>query len=915
MKRISLINILIFVMVLYLNLHAINDLSVREDVSHPRVEPGYIDEAVLVIEPYGAYSEQSLYIKYSDHGQFLGQNVEILHKFELPEQAVVNDLWLWIDDIISKSIIIQRWRAQEIYDSITSFKRDPAFLKVIDNQHDLCIYPLKSGEFRKIKMNYIVPTKFIGKAPYVDLSYKFLTSDNNSKTPLKIMFRTSEDVWGTPEILEFPEINVSYEIDTLGKHYSVLLIPDIKQASSLTISYNIKFINGCHYNVNKGKCSYYYTFGIYENEYFGIQFNNQGPKKTFIGLDLSGFYGIEPETFYYNFSKFLPEYLNTEDSVKVIAAGEGLVDTIPKNGWYKADEISIQKILNDLKDGKVLTAKKEVQKPKILFADGDDGGGWHFQGIEKLADISVDNHLMNAIPVINNYDIVASYWHGLRDKLSIEDLDILIEALDQFFEKGGLFLTFFTYNRDNNHIARKYFQDLVKPNGFTPTTLTRNQGGNIGYGFPSSFYYHNSSPLVNNDNAAINELVDENGQPVVISKRIGNGLFILTGMWHMHDNEGMKRALCTTLLNLQNQSKHKQLNEVLNYMVTSFVNDTFTEGLLMSNSDYLVTNENVADQLTPWNDDVIHNLPVIKTVNLLSGDFYIPPIFSYNEENYYGSGYCLKHISDITGGLYLGRHIESWNYITYILALQPQYQHEIFDIAVSADGNQVPDEAIPILPEALNYDRAKFFIGKTPLANSITFSLKVKYHGIDSLYTNSTTLSPDSLQVTGNEIIQTMYANELLKNMFNATPLDTQAIVNFAKKHRILCDFTAFIALEPSDTAYVIKVTDNNNPTEIVTNDDNLPSNIFTFDKIIGDNNIKFLIKTGLSGKIELKVFNVFGRVVHSKTLKTIAGHTQHFDCNEASLGKGVYIIVVKFFPENKNCGVKRKIEKFTLVK
>ena len=918
MKRISLIHVLIFVMASYLNLLAINDLSVREDVSHPRVEPGYIDEAVLVIEPYGAYSEQSLYIKYSDHGQFLGQNVEILHKFELPEQAVVNDLWLWIDDIISKAIIIQRWRAQEIYDSITSFKRDPAFLKVIDNQHDLCIYPLKSGEFRKIKMNYIVPTKFIGKAPYVDLSYKFLTSDNNLKTPLKIMFRTSEDMWGIPKILEFPEINVSYEIDTLGKHYSVLLIPDIKQASSLTISYNIEFIDGCHYNVNKGKCSYYYTFGIYENEYFGAPFINQEPKKTFIGLDLSGFYGVEPETFYNNFSNFLPEYVNKEDMVKIVVAGEGIVDTIPKNGWYKVEENTIQKILNDLIDGKVLTAKKEVQKPKILFADGDDGGGWHFQGIENLAEVVIKNDRRGFYNNRNdfiNYDIVTTNWNADENcTLKESEIDEVKEKLDIFFENGGVLLMTYGFGLS---VAYRYIDGLQKKDRINTNSgmLHRNLGGNIGHGFPNSFhcvnYYH---PITHSDSEVKHELLTEDNEPIVISKKISNGLIIVSTMWHMHDNEGMKRALCTTLLNLQNQSKYKQLNEVINHMFTTFVNDTFTEGLIMSNSDYLVTNENVTGQFTPWTNDAIDDLPIIKTVNLLSGEFYIPPIFSCNGEDYYGSGYCLKYISDLTGGLFLGRHIESWNYLTYILALQPQYQHEIFDIKVFADGNQIPDEAIPILPEALNYDRAKFFIGKTPLANSITYSFKVKYQGIDSIYTNATSLSPDSLQVTGNEIIQTMYANELLKKMFLETPLDTHAIVTFAKEHRILCDFTAFIALEPSDTAYYIKVTDDN-PTEIVTNDDNLSINIFTFNKIIGDNNIKFLLKTGLSGKIELKVFNVLGRVVHSQTLKAIAGHTQYFDCNEVSFGKGIYIVVVKFFPENNSHSVKRRIEKFTLVK
>jgi len=92
-------------------------------------QPAYIRNAILVAEPHGAYVEQSLYLEYTDNNPYPGSNnVEIVHRFEMPEGAVVNDLWLWIGNQVMKGIILDVWKARSIYDSIVSMKRDPAFL-------------------------------------------------------------------------------------------------------------------------------------------------------------------------------------------------------------------------------------------------------------------------------------------------------------------------------------------------------------------------------------------------------------------------------------------------------------------------------------------------------------------------------------------------------------------------------------------------------------------------------------------------------------------------------------------------------------------------------------------------------------------------------------------------------------------
>ena len=126
MRR-SLLFSFLFFFAVSSNILASNELSVlTSGVGSSR--PGYIKQSVLVVEPHGGYVEQSLYLEYTDNNQFPGRSdVEIVHRFELPEGSVINDLWLWIGDEVMQAIMLDTWTATAIYDSI------------VTNRHENCV--------------------------------------------------------------------------------------------------------------------------------------------------------------------------------------------------------------------------------------------------------------------------------------------------------------------------------------------------------------------------------------------------------------------------------------------------------------------------------------------------------------------------------------------------------------------------------------------------------------------------------------------------------------------------------------------------------------------------------------------------------------------------------------------------------
>jgi hypothetical protein len=896
------------------SIKAVNNLSVRQDVSHPVVLPGYIDEAIVVVEPYGGYSLQSIYIKYSDHGK-LGGNDVITHTFELPEGAVVNDLWLWIGDSVMQAKILERRHAQGLWDTITALKHDPAFLKVTEKQFDLAVYPLISGSFRKVKIQIMVPTRYVGKNQNILLPYAFFAADNNSVTPLRVLFRTLDIKWGTPRFLEDSLITFPLTVDTLGKRYKAVTIPNIKQYSSLTMTCDSRFADGWTSDFYKTAGATYFSFSMYEPEFFNPSFNVGQFKKSFIGIDLSGRYGVESTAFSQAFSSFFSSYMHAGDSTRIVLAGEGLMDTLPKTGWYRVDNTTAGTVQSAMAASRVFSAKNKAVKPRILFSDGGDGGDLYFPEVEKLATCTRGTTLYGNINNFKNFDIVTTYWHSLAEILTNSQLDQLQAALDTFFQSGGTFVALFKYNRDNNHIARRYFKGLIKPASLVPGMLHRNIDGPIGHGFPNTFYYENSAPLVHSDPDVDNELFNEQNKPVIISKKIGNGRFILTSMWHMQDNAGVKKTLCTTLLNLQNQSKVFQLPDVLKTMVSAYGDQGITEAVMMSNSDKFITKDNISSAIDPALLNAAVEVPRVKTINLLDGIDYVPPIFNLNDQGYYGSSYGLWTISDRTGGVFFSRHSATWEYINQQISPVNTFFHDSMTLSVSTNGANTHDSIFDCAINNKFFDNAHFYLGKIPAADSVLFSARVKYRSLDSIFSRSVAASAKG-SLLSDSSLASQYEAEVLKRMLLADRLDTNAIIAFAVRHRLLTDITAFIALEPDDTTHFM--TDPKDESTIgrtmVTEGITLPSaDQFVFLKPLIGGTIQFFFKTMKNGIVAIKIFNLAGKEITGRTWTAMPGTMEHYTCSRALFGTGVYLAIAQYIPAAGKGPIQRKIERFTI--
>jgi hypothetical protein len=136
-------------------------------IQHPqqtwRYGQGTIEQATLVIRDKGGYAQHDLYLTLSARGLSFGaaDSVEIQYTFDLPPNAIVADLWLWVGEDIMRALILDRWTASSVYEGIVKRRQDPAILvKNGPRSYQLRIYPLPGNKTRKVKLSYLVPMGF-----------------------------------------------------------------------------------------------------------------------------------------------------------------------------------------------------------------------------------------------------------------------------------------------------------------------------------------------------------------------------------------------------------------------------------------------------------------------------------------------------------------------------------------------------------------------------------------------------------------------------------------------------------------------------------------------------------------------------------------------------------------------------------
>ena len=609
----------------------------------------------------------------------------------------------------------------------------------------------------------------------------------------------------------------------------------------------------------------YFQLGIAPGELFNLK-PDSSFHKYLIGIDLSGAHDKNLETLIPNLANTLKTALKPGDLFKIIIAGMGEIRNFTDT-WLSATPQAIDGTLNEFLSSNLADSIKSDSLPTIIYCDKDASNGWQFPGIEQYAEIKNYPDIQTAVNYFNQGSIIAAYRHGYDDRISSDTFEKLLAPLDTFFIHGGRFLSYYDFNRDGGELLASHYINGLRTLAVIhdPVKLYRNINGNIGAYFPENLTHESSYFLAYDDSNVKVELMDQQGRPAVISKKINNGLLVVSGIWQLNDDGAMKTILDIPLLGLNKSSKYFQLKEILDTIKTRYISDPFDKVLLFSNADSLFQKGDANNYIKSYLHGFPVNKPVFNTINLLEANNFIPPSVSDNNVNYYGSGYLTKVLSDSTYGQHFERSTDDWNYIASVLSPNSLPNNESFSIASS--GDTVVSRIIDLRevnPVKQDPNKPLFFIGSSTAKDNIEFNITAKYLGDPIVKTKhiSLQISRDSVEAK-NDITPAMLGNEKIKDLFAAASFDTSSIVNVALKYRLLCDYTAFIALEPNDSLHFMK-NPNDEGGYINVKEEKEKTDTLSLDIYPNPFNIRtaIVLNVQLPSNVRIEVYNILGQLV-----------------------------------------------------
>lgn len=884
-----------------------NILTVHDPLAYS-AKQAYIDTCIIEIEPHGSYVEQSIILTYSDHGQYpSNQQLEVVHYFELPQGTVINDLWLWMPDTVMRAIVLDTWKAQSIYDSIVSRARDPAFLSKTGNQFKLQVYPLMGGSFRKIKLNFIAPTRWLGNQATAAIPLRMIKADP-TETPITIIFRSKGNSWGEPFFIELPDIEFKDLGDSLGYHFKQAHIPFISELSQLNIAYQQAFLDGYFFQSHPWSAdTSFFQLGLDLNKIFDLAADTSAHHFQ-LGIDLSGYYNNKPDELIYRLRNLLPHALRPKDTFQVAAVAAGIYESIT-DVPLPGDSVHITQALNALAQSSVIDSALSNRKTSILYCDPQAAMCWRFAGIEALAKIELKSDIQSCVNDFQRFDVVAAYAHGHEKVLTQAEANMVISHLDSFFTIGGRLLTFYDYNRDGDKekIAKHYISGLKTKKSRIRGYIHGVPTGKVGCYFPASVWANTVNELTFDPNpGVIVEVVDDAGEPVVISKPIGNGLLVVTGIWSFGDDDAMRATFGKPLLGLSNLSRYYQLPELLDSLAASFQHHPFDRAIIFSNSDTLISPESAPQLVSSYLQKFDRPFPRFHSINLLDGTEFTPLYVQIEDSYYYGNGYYSKLLSDSTKGIHFELFNQDWDQIQAALDAQAPPPRENFSIDFEIDNGigTILDE-MEVARDPFNIMKPSFFVGKVQGLNSIRAKMTSNFVGIDSLFEKSFTFQIETDTLKKSDILPTMFANELILKLFADFPIDTAKIIKLAVENRLLTDFTAMLCLEPKDTT---RNNPGDDPTDVEEAEDT--DSISQFSATIYPNpfNISTSIRFTLpeAARVKITIYNMLGQAVKSVNWTNYQrGHFSYAwdgtDDFGNELSSGIYFIQIQMNSIDKN--------------
>lgn len=266
------------------NVFGYTQLKVGDPRNSWQTYQGTIEESSLTVSPKGLYMEYGLSLTFSSRNTIwtsVKDTLEVTLNFDLPENAMITDSWLWFGKDTIKAVILDRWTASSIYESIVKRRRDPSVLyKQSATQYELRIFPMAGNETRKVKITYLVPVTWNKTSISAGLPLPILNSSLTLPSKLTVYTWESEQ-WKNPLITSDESIAFKDITDQNYGACKMVEIPSSKFYSNLKIAFDTPLQNGYYFSKFESDEEGYYQLAISPSAFL----NSASPRKVAILVD------------------------------------------------------------------------------------------------------------------------------------------------------------------------------------------------------------------------------------------------------------------------------------------------------------------------------------------------------------------------------------------------------------------------------------------------------------------------------------------------------------------------------------------------------------------------------------------------------------------------------------------------------
>jgi hypothetical protein len=402
-----------------------HSLRVSDPKSWWKYGKGSIDDVTISIQPKGIYSEVSYYAIMSSRATSYTSSLDTLEavwSFSLPDEALVVDSWLWVNDEIVRAKIMDKWTARGIYEGIVKRRQDPSILtKVSKNNYELRVFPLVGNSTRKIMLKILVKNDWSMNG---DLSLSLPLSilraaeneccSNNSYTGIpesaKILLKNLSNFSVKSATSVSTDIPVLDYQDEVNGSYKRVSLPSVHFANGLKLTYTPKTLKDGIY-LNSYPISS--TEGYYQMVMLPQKTINIPSKRKTVFLvdyDPSKTDITRESLFQYLKSSIKENYLPT-DSFAVFFSGLTITGT--GSSWIAGDEISKNNVFNAIGENNINTYSSllSVLSKGTEFVNQGKGGDIILvsasnNGYSTSSSNSLINEIVAGLPVKTRLSVV-----------------------------------------------------------------------------------------------------------------------------------------------------------------------------------------------------------------------------------------------------------------------------------------------------------------------------------------------------------------------------------------------------------------------------------------------------------------------------------------------------------------------------